>query len=50
MPETMAEYLKRAEEAKRQAAKARSPEERAAYEEIANLWARLARERSARIN
>jgi hypothetical protein len=50
MPETLAEYLKRAEAAKRQAQKARNPEERAAFEEIANLWVRLAQERGARIN
>jgi len=40
-PETAAEYIKRAEEAKRQARKARNPEERTAYEEIANLWVRM---------
>ena len=48
MPETTAEYIKRAEEAKRQAQKARNPEERAAFEEIAKLWVRLAGERAAR--
>jgi uncharacterized protein with von Willebrand factor type A (vWA) domain len=50
VPETIAEYIKRAEEAKRQARKARDAEERAAYEEIAKLWARLAQTRSARIS
>jgi hypothetical protein len=37
MPETAAEYRKRAEEARRQANSARSPEERRAFEEIAKL-------------
>ena len=48
MPETAEEYRKRAEEARRQAGNARNPEERAAFNEIAELWLRLAADRAAR--
>lgn len=48
MPQTTADYRQRADEAMRQARKARNPEERAAFEEIAALWLRLAEERATR--
>jgi hypothetical protein len=48
LPETTDDYLRRAQEAARQARTARNPEERAAYDEIAALWLRLAGERLAR--
>jgi hypothetical protein len=45
----MKTYLARAEEARKSALTARNPEERKAFEEIANLWVRLAeRERTKR--
>jgi hypothetical protein len=36
------DYLKRAWEAEQQARRARTPEERKSFEEIAELWRRLA--------
>jgi hypothetical protein len=47
VPQTTEEYRRRAEEAAHQARTARNPEERAAFEEIAELWLRLADERAS---
>jgi len=49
MPRTVKEYRRRAADAERQAKVARSPEERAAFNEIAALWRRMADERSQRL-
>jgi ferric-dicitrate binding protein FerR (iron transport regulator) len=40
----MQEYRKRAEEAERLSGSARNPEEKAAFEEVARLWRRMAKE------